>query len=101
MSSYSYIRRRYLITYDIVNDKKRTKVFDICSSEGDRVQYSVFIAELNEMELIKLKGEINGYINSKTDQVLFVDLGASKRDSLEIISSLGRRYEPPTRSVVI
>ena len=101
MSYVDYVRHRYLITYDIVDAKRRTKIFDLCNNEGDRVQYSVFIAELNKMELIILKGEINKFIDLETDQVLFVDLGVSKRSSLEIISSLGKRYEPPVRSVVI
>lgn len=101
MSKLSYIRRRYLIAYDIVDDKKRTKIFEICSEEGNRIQYSVFIVELNEMELIKLKGKINSIINSKTDQVLFVDLGVAKSGGVGIIFAVGRRYEPQVRTIVI
>lgn len=101
MSKLSYIRRRYLIAYDIVDDKKRTKVFEICSEEGDRIQYSVFIVELNETELIKFKGKINSIINSRTDQVLFVDLGAAKRSGVDMIFAIGRRYEPQVRTIVI
>jgi CRISPR-associated protein Cas2 len=39
---------RTLISYDIENDKTRTKVSEACKDYGlVRIQYSVFIGELN------------------------------------------------------
>lgn len=36
----------YLVTYDISDDQRRTKVAKILEDYGDRVQYSVFEMEL-------------------------------------------------------
>ncbi|MFQ5792473.1 MAG: CRISPR-associated endonuclease Cas2, partial [Acidobacteriota bacterium] len=36
----------YLVTYDIPDDRRRTKVAKILEDFGDRVQYSVFEMEL-------------------------------------------------------
>ncbi len=39
---------KYIVTYDIANDKRRTKLSDLLGAYGDRVNYSVFEIELSE-----------------------------------------------------
>ncbi|MFC1765417.1 CRISPR-associated endonuclease Cas2, partial [Planctomycetota bacterium] len=56
------MRRRYLITYDVADDKRRTYIFRALRDRGDHVQYSVFICELNEHEYALLRGELKGYV---------------------------------------
>ncbi len=41
------MRRRYLITYDISDDKRRARVFKSLRNRGDHLQFSVFLCELN------------------------------------------------------
>lgn len=41
----------WVISYDIVDDKKRTKAFRTLQSRGQRVQYSVFEVLATEEEL--------------------------------------------------
>ena len=94
-------RRRYLITYDIADDKRRTQVFSTCHQNGDHTQYSVFIAELDDREIIALQSELGGLIHHHDDQVLIADLGPADRDAGRIIASLGRPYDPPTRALVV
>ncbi len=36
-------RRHFLITYDISDDKRRTKVFHTLQANGDHAQFSVFL----------------------------------------------------------
>lgn len=45
---------RYLICYDITDDKKRRKVADILEAYGLRVQKSAFEVDVNEKELDRL-----------------------------------------------
>ena len=40
----------YLVTYDITDDQRRTKVAKILEDFGDRVQYSVFEMILDRVE---------------------------------------------------
>lgn len=94
-------RRRYLVTYDIADDKRRDKVFHACRQHGDHTQYSVFLVELTRSELIAFQSELDDHINQAADQILFADLGPSERDSGHIIASLGKTYEPPIRALVI
>jgi len=62
---------KYLVTYDIANDKRRTKLADILSEYGARVNYSVFEIELNETKKERLLTEITlkKLINKKYDSL--------------------------------
>lgn len=94
-------RRRYLVTYDIADDKRRSGVFSVCQQNGDHTQYSVFITEFNARELIAFQAELDGLIHHHEDQILIADLGPSEREAGRIIASLGRTFEPPTRALVV
>ena len=48
----------FLITYDISNDKRRTKLSTHLDKYGTRVNYSVYECELNQTKLDKLLYEI-------------------------------------------
>ena len=54
----------YLITYDIVNNKNRTKLSDILEKYGYRVNYCVFECELN-------KTKLNNLIDTIKEQKLY------------------------------
>lgn len=94
-------RRRYLVTYDIVEDKPRTKLFKLLRGWGDHVQYSVFICELTARERIRLSGRIAEIVEHEQDQVLFVDLGQASEEPAAVVESIGRAYLPPLRVVVV
>lgn len=94
-------RRRYLVTYDIADDRRRTQVFQACRRQGDHTQYSVFIAELDSTELVRFQAELEGLIHRNDDQVLIADLGPALADTGKIIACLGRAYLPPTRVLVV
>lgn len=94
-------RRRYLVTYDIADDKRREFVFKSCRQQGDHTQYSVFIAELDARELIVFQSELEAVIHRDQDQILFADLGPAEREAGRIIASLGKPYDPPTRALVV
>ena len=67
---------KYVVTYDISNDKRRTKLSDLLGAYGSRVNYSVFECELNQTKLDKLLYEIElkKLINKKYDSLRFYHL---------------------------
>jgi len=95
------IRRHYLVTYDISDDKRRNEVFHILLGQGDHAQYSVFFCELSERELVGLRSRLRRSIHSKDDQVLIVDLGRNARPLEAGLECLGRAYRPGVRTVVV
>ena len=62
---------KYLITYDIENDKRRKKISDELEAFGYRVNYSVFECELNQTKLRKLKEKREELVDVKYDSVRF------------------------------
>jgi CRISPR-associated protein Cas2 len=62
---------KYLITYDIENNKRRKKVSDELEAYGYRVNFSVFECELNQTKFKKLKTKLDELINKKTDSLRF------------------------------
>ncbi len=95
------MRRCFLITYDICDPKRLREVFKIMRSHGDHLQYSVFRCELNRSELILLKDRLSDNIHHNDDQILFVDLGPAAGRGKDCIDSLGKKYSPPERFVVV
>ena len=67
---------KYIVTYDISNDKRRTKLSDLLGTYGNRVNYSVFEIELNQTKREKLLHEIElkKLINKKYDSLRFYHL---------------------------
>lgn len=63
----------YLVTYDILDDKRRKKLSDILECYGFRVNYSVFEITLNQTKLNRLKKQIFDLdlIDKKTDSIRF------------------------------
>jgi len=94
-------RRHYLVTYDVSDDKRREKVFDVLTNLGEWAQFSVFFCELNGSELSLLRTQVRDVINQRKDQVLILDLGRSGRPLEGGLEVLGRAYEVPSRTIVV
>mgnify|MGYP003597255217 CR=1 FL=1 len=65
---------KYLITYDIEDDKRRKKIFDELEAYGSRVNYSVFECELNKTKLHKLLVKLDELLDKKYDSMRFYHL---------------------------
>ncbi|HEY9847964.1 MAG TPA: CRISPR-associated endonuclease Cas2 [Leptolyngbyaceae cyanobacterium] len=64
-----------LISYDIPEDSRRTKIHKILKSYGQWMQYSVFeCADLTETQYAKLRSRLNKLIKPEEDSILFFPL---------------------------
>lgn len=86
------MRISYLVCYDICDDKRLRKVFQILRGYGDHLQYSVFECQLTVTDLVRLRAELAEVIHHKEDQVLFVDLGPAEGRGDRVITALGKPY---------
>jgi CRISPR-associated protein Cas2 len=66
---------RYLLTYDVVVDTRRTRVAKTLESYGDRLQYSVFLVDIKPAKMIRLKTAMTAHLDPVTDSLLVCDLG--------------------------
>lgn len=86
------MRKIYLVTYDIRDDKRLRKVFKTMRNWGDHLQYSVFECQLNAVDLLQLKHELREIIHHTQDQVLFIDLGPAAGRGDRVIEAMGQPY---------
>lgn len=68
-------RRRYLVAYDIRDDRRLRHVHRTMKAYGWPMQYSVFICDLDTIELLDMKSDVAGIIDHRVDSVAIVDLG--------------------------
>lgn len=70
--------RRFLIAYDIRSDKRRIKICDCLQACGHRIQYSVFLVDLQPARERRLVMQLENIIDSKEDSILICDIGLLK-----------------------
>jgi CRISPR-associated protein Cas2 len=92
---------RYLVTYDIADDDRRTQVYKTLRGYGDHLQYSVFRCDLDATRRAKMTADLHPLIDHGRDQILIIDLGPVDGRAEGCIVSIGRRYLPPQRTVIV
>ena len=80
---------RLLIAYDIVDDRRRARVSKVLLSYGDRIQYSVFLADARPVKLARLRRAVVAKLDTLEDSVLFVDLGPLSTVSAKRFTVIG------------
>lgn len=75
----------YLICYDIVCDRRRTRVARVLESYGLRVQKSVFEAVLQPHEYQKLHQKLQRLLDLECDQLRFYPISEHCRTRTSIL----------------
>jgi CRISPR-associated protein Cas2 len=88
-----------LISYDIVDTKRRTKVMQLLKGYGRPVQRSVFECPLSGQELIALAAELTAIIDGTTDSVRCYPLDAAAVGRI-VIQGVGEVAAEPTHYLV-
>jgi len=95
------MRNRHIVTYDITDDKRRTRIFKTLLGFGDHLQYSVFRCDLSRKERVLLIEAVEKVINHRKDQVMIIDLGPTEGRADRRIHTIGLPYTPAIRGVVV
>ncbi|MEA3386550.1 MAG: CRISPR-associated endonuclease Cas2 [Thermodesulfobacteriota bacterium] len=75
----------YIISYDIPDDRRRTKLAKTLLDFGDRVQYSVFEAKLDKKLLDKLVQKLIEIIEESEDSIRIYPLCAACETGISIL----------------
>ncbi len=92
------MRNFYLIVYDVVNNKRRSKIARHLEAVGERVQYSVFEVYLNEKEIKKLEKTLLDIVKKEEDSIRFYFLCATCKAKVKIA---GKGVLTPAPNVTI
>lgn len=77
----------WIVSYDIVDDKRRYKVSQILESYGTRAQYSVFECEISDRQQMSLMGALKEVIDVDEDDIRFYPMNAA---DIERVKTLGK-----------
>lgn len=92
-------RRRYLIAYDISDPVRLRRVIKVMESYGERLQYSVFLCDLSDAELVQWLTDIGAVVNLGADSVVRIDLGDALRPTE--VAVIGQPRRLPKRGATI
>jgi CRISPR-associated protein Cas2 len=92
-------RRRYLVAYDIREDRRLRSIAVCMEGYGTRIQYSVFVCDLSDQEAVHMRGDIEIRMKPSEDSVTVIDLGRAG-DSTRFLF-LGHHQNLPDSAAVI
>jgi CRISPR-associated protein Cas2 len=77
-----------VVTYDIVEDRKRNRLAKVLANYGHRVQKSVFECDLEDQQYLRMKGLLEKEIDPEMDSVRYYFLCRRCHGNTEV-SGLG------------
>lgn len=80
-----------VVTYDVPEDKRRTKIHKVLKSYGQWMQLSVFECDLTETQYAKLRLRLAKLIKPEQDSIRFYFLCGCCREKVERIGGEGLR----------
>ena len=92
-------RRRYLVAYDIRDDRRLRSIAVCMEGYGERIQYSVFVADLSDREKYLMRSDIESRMKHTEDSVMIIDLGAVGDSSRFLF--LGHHEKLPALGTII
>ena len=95
------MRIRWIVTYDVGDQKRLRKVYKLLRGYGDWLQLSVFRCDLTASERVVVARRLEEIIHAREDQVLFVRVGPVDGRGDEALETLGRPMEERRRMLVI
>ncbi len=78
---------RYIVIYDIPDDRIRTKIADICLDYGlDRIQYSAFLGRLTRGQQKEMVKKLRRQLGRREGKIMVVPVDANAwRERVEIV----------------
>lgn len=69
------MRSRFLVCYDIRDGVRLRRTAKVAEAFGSRLNYSVFLCDLSDVELTRLEAGLRDAVDHRVDSVLIVNLG--------------------------
>ena len=73
-----------VVSYDVVDDKKRTRIAKTMKNFGERVQKSVFECRIDDQQFIRMKKALEEFMDMNEDSIRFYFLCKGCVERIEI-----------------
>lgn len=90
----------YIVSYDIVDDRKRTTASKLLLGYGSRVQKSVFECVITEKQFMEMRERIEGVIDLEIDSVRYYKICKRCLETVEVVG-WGAVTEDPRTAILI
>ena len=90
---------RYAVCYDVIDDKRRLRIARILTDYGQRVQYSVFEAEMTKGTFDRMTERLAQNTDKKRDSIIIYRLCATCTEAAMVIG-VDNRLRPQDAIVV-
>jgi CRISPR-associated protein Cas2 len=94
-------RRRYLVAYDIRDPRRLRQVHKTLKEFGWAMQYSVFVADLDRVELVELRLALSAIIDHRSDTIALIDVGLPAERGRHCFEFLGVPSVLPTSGPLV
>jgi len=88
-----------VVSYDVVDDRRRNKIAKVLRAFGDRVQYSVFEMNVAQDELDRMRRKLERILKPKEDSVRIYLLCAGCKAKVAVMAQ-GQVTEDPDLVIV-
>jgi len=92
-------RHRYLVAYDIREERRLRSIATCMEGYGERIQYSVFVCDLSDQEAVLMRSEMEARMKQSEDSVMIILLGRAGDSSRFLF--LGHHEKLPASSATI
>ena len=92
--------RRYIVAYDIADQRRWRRVFKTMHGYGEWLQLSVFQCRLSAVRRAELELRLRALIKTGEDHVLLIDVGPADRTQ-PAVASLGKTFAAIERRAVV
>lgn len=82
-------RTRYLLAYDISDPRRLRRVHAVAKTYGYPLQYSLFVCDLDDVQLVNLERDLTVEIAHREDRISIFDLGPPQGRGVECVRQLG------------
>ncbi len=93
------MRNRYLLCYDVCDDRRLRRTARLAEAWGRRIEFSVFICDLDGVERARFEHALGEVLHRHEDRAFLVDLGPAGPSSTKRFRWLTRPVEFPDPSV--
>lgn len=90
-------RRRYIVAYDIREERRLRAVHKVMKEFGYPLQYSVFVCDLSLSEKIHMKEALGKVISHSEDSIAVIDLGDPEVRGVECFEFMGHFQRLPRK----
>ncbi len=95
------MRNRYFVCYDVADSQRLAQMYKKMKGYGDPIQYSIFVCDLSQKEMVLMKGDLKELINEAEDRVLIINSGLAGKDSKGHIVTIGMSLENAKEAAIV